>query len=93
MFATVQVLGCQGLLFCQEFCWLAIEHDVAACLARAWANIDNAIGGQHELRVVLDYQQGIACVSQSLQHTNDSVHILGMQADTRFIQNKQGVDQ
>jgi hypothetical protein len=43
----------------------AVEDDVAAALARAGADVEQAVGGEHHLRVVLDHHQRVAGVAQA----------------------------
>ena len=59
----------------------AVEHDLAAALARARAHVDQAVGGQHHGRVVLDHHQRVAGIAQALHRLDDAVHVARMQAD------------
>ena len=57
------------------------------------SDIDDVIGAEHGFFVMLDHQQGIAQITQSLQRIQQFPVIALMQADTRFIQNIQYTDQ
>ncbi len=72
---------------------LAVEHDLAALLARARAHVDQAVGREHHSRVVLHHHQRVAGVAQALHGLDDAVHVARMQADRRLVQHEQRVDQ
>ncbi len=71
----------------------AEEHLLAAALARAGTQVQDAVGGQHHLRVVLHHDQGVAGIAQAVQHADDALHVAGMQADAGLVQDEQGIDQ
>ena len=71
----------------------AVEDDRAAALAGARAHVDQAVGGEHHRRVVLDHDQGVAGVAQAVHRQHDPVHVARMQADRRLVEHEQGVDQ
>ena len=73
--------------------WGAVEHDLPPSLTRSRADIDDAIGGHHELRVMLHHDQGVACVSQAVHDFDHAMNVAGMQANGRLVQHKQRVDQ
>ncbi len=62
-------------------------------LAGAGADIEYAIRGLHDLRVVLDHDQRIAGVAQAVHDADDAADVAGMQPDGRLVQHEQGVDQ
>ena len=71
----------------------AIELNVAAALARPRANINDSIGGLHDLWVVLDDQQTVACALEFVNDTDEALQIPWVQTDRRLIENKECVDQ
>ena len=71
----------------------AVEHDAAAAFAGAGAHVDQAVGGQHHGRVVLDHHQRVAGVAQPVHCQDDAVHVARVQADARLVEHEQGVDQ
>ena len=71
----------------------AVEDDLAAALARARAHVDQAVGGQHHGRVVLDDDQGVARIAQAQHGLVDATHVARVQADRGLVQHEQGVDE
>ncbi len=69
----------------------AVEHDLPACAARPRAEVEDPIGGAHELRVVLDDEQRVARVAQLLEHADDAVEVARVQADARLVEHEQRV--
>ena len=65
----------------------------AAALAGAGAEVENAVGLQHDLRIVLDHHQRVAGVAQPLHHADDALHVARMQADGGLIEHEQRVDE
>ena len=61
--------------------------------ARAGAHIQQPIGGVHDLRIVLDHQQGISGIAQAMHDADHAGHVAWMQADRRLIEYKQRIDQ
>ena len=70
-----------------------VEHDVAAVLARAGPEVEDAIGGEHDLRVVLDDDQRVAVVAQALHDLDHASHVARMQADRRLVEHEQRIDE
>ena len=71
----------------------AIEHDLAAARARARAHVDHAVGGKHHGRVMLDHDQRVARVAQTLHGFGDAQHVARVQAYAGLVQHEQRVDQ
>ena len=61
--------------------------------ASARTHVDNAIGGQHDLRIVFDHHQRVAGVTQPLHHAYHALHIARMQTYRGLIEHEQRVDQ
>ena len=62
-------------------------------LPGAWTQVEDAVGGEHDLGVVLDHQEGVAGVAQSVQDPDDAVHVPRVQPDAGLVEHEQGVDQ
>ena len=71
----------------------AVEDDLAAARAGAGAHVDHAVGREHHGRVVLDHDQGVACIAQALHGLGDAFHVARVQADAGLVEHEQGVDQ
>ena len=71
----------------------AVEDDLAAALAGARAHVDDAVGLEHDLRIVLDHQQRVAGIAQPLHDADHALHVARMQADRGLIEHEQRVDQ
>ena len=72
---------------------VAVEHDLAAPLARAGTHVDQAVGGQHHRRVVLHHHQRVARIAQPVHGLHDAVHVARVQPDAGLIEHEHGVDQ
>ncbi len=71
----------------------AKENDFSAALAGSRADVEDAVGGEHDLRVVLDHHQRVARVAQPLHHVDHAAHVARMQANGRLVQHEQRVDE
>ena len=71
----------------------AEEHDLAAALAGARTEIEDAVRLEHDLRIVLDHHQGIAGIAQALHHRDHALHVARVQADRGLVEHEQRVDQ
>ena len=67
------------------------EHHLAATLSRPRSHVEDAVGGEHDLRIVLHHHQRVAGVAQLLHHTDHPAHVARVQADRRLVQHEQGV--
>ena len=87
--AAGQVLSGDGLFTLQQFIYRALKHDLAAVAARARADVDDMVGGEHGILVVLDHDQRIAEVAQTPQRRKQLVVVALVQTDGRLVQNIQ----
>jgi hypothetical protein len=71
----------------------AVGDDLAAALAGAGAHVEQAVGGQHHLRVVLDHHQAVAGAAQPVHHLDHAMHVARVQADAWLVQHEQRVDE
>ena len=92
LFAASQVSAGKGVGVAQVFGG-AVKHDVATALTRPRPHVDHAIGRQHHRRVMLHHHQRIAGIAQTLHGADNALHVARMQADARFVQHKQRVDE
>ena len=67
--------------------------DLAAALAGAGTEIQDAVRRQHDLRIVLDHHQRIARIAQPMHHLGHALHVARMQADGRLVQHEQRIHQ
>jgi hypothetical protein len=74
-----------------QFIGRAEEHDLAAALAGAGAHVEQLVGLQHDLRVVLHDDQRVAGVAQALHHVDHASHVARVQADGRLVEHEEGV--
>ena len=68
-------------------------HDLAAALARAGAQVEQPVRGQHDLRIVFHDHQRVARIAQAMHHLRHALHVARMQADRGLIQHEQRVHQ
>ena len=54
---------------------------------------DEAVCSEHDLRVMLHDDKRVARFGQAAHDAVDAMHVARMQADGRFVQNKQRVDE
>jgi hypothetical protein len=57
------------------------------------AHVDQAVGGEHHRRVVLDHHQRVAGIAQAVHGLDDAVHVARVQADAGLVQHEQRVHQ
>ena len=70
-----------------------MEHHLAALLAGTRTHVDDPVRRAHDLRVVLDHQQGVARRPQLVQHRDDAGDVARVQPDARLVEHEQGVHQ
>ncbi len=71
----------------------AFEDDLPAVLAGTRTEVEHAIRGQHDLRVVLDDEQRVAVVAQPMHDLDHAPHVARMQTDRRLVEHEQRIDQ
>jgi hypothetical protein len=77
----------------QEFRRRAEEDHLSPPFAGAGAEIEDPVGGEHHLGVVLHHEEGVPRVAQPPQHADHPSHVAGMEADGGLVEDKEGVDQ
>ena len=70
-------LGCSG------------GNNLPALIARVGAEVDDPIGGFHDLEVVLDDEHGMPGIHQSLEDLEQHAHIVKVQAGRRFVEEEE----
>jgi hypothetical protein len=70
----------------------AADH-FAAVFARAGAEIENAVGGAHDLGIVLDHQDRVSQIAQVVQDLDEPVRVAAVQADGRLVEHVERADQ
>ena len=71
----------------------AADHDLAAVLAGAGADVDDVVGDRDRVLVVLDDDHGVAEVAQPDQRLDEAVVVALVQADRRLVEHVQHADQ
>ena len=69
----------------------ASSYDLSSCVAAFGAKIDNIIGALDNLKVVFNDHYRITGVHQTVQHAHQFSYIVKVQADRRFIKDKERV--
>jgi len=62
------------------------RDDAAAFIAALWPEIDDPVGGFDHVEVVLDDEDSVAAVDQTVQDVKQLVYIDGMEAGGRLIE-------
>ena len=60
--------------------------DLTALVATLGAEVDDPVGGLDDVQVVLDHRDGVAVIAQSMQHAEQLLDVVKMQAGGRFIE-------
>src|ERR1039457_6000335 len=81
----VEIASGEGSRIAQDLVIGAGGNHVAAALARARTEVNDAVGRAHDLGVVLDHQNRVSQVSQVVQDIDQPLGVPVMQADGRFI--------
>ena len=70
----------------QKFAVGAGADDFAAVFSRAGAEVENAVGGAHDVGIVLDDEDGVSEVAEVVQDFDEPVRIAAVQADGRLVE-------
>ena len=65
---------------------ITIKDDFATQTASVGANVDEMVGGAHDLLIVFHDDNGIAQRLEFLQHVDQALGVARMQADTGFVE-------
>ena len=71
----------------------AEEHHLAAALSRPWSDVEHPVRREHDLRVVLHHEEGVAGVAQPVQHADHAAHVARVEPDARLVEHEERVDE
>ena len=71
----------------------ASADDFSAVFSGARAEVENAVGGAHDVGIVLDHENRVSQVAQVVQDLDEPVRIAAVQADGRLVEHVQRADQ
>ena len=90
---TAEIASGDGLGVLEHFVVGAGEEEFAAEFAGAGAKVDDAIGGLNGVRIVLDYEDGVAEVAEGFEDIDQALGVARVQADGRLVENVQRADE
>ena len=61
--------------------------DTAPLNAAAWAHVDDPVGATDQVQVVLDDENGRSPLDEVLEHVDEDLHVIRVQADGRLVEN------
>src|SRR5262249_1407354 len=64
----------------------SLDNDEAAPIARLRAEVDNPVGCLDDVEVVLDNDDGVSQIDEAVQHLEQLVDVVGVQAGRRFVE-------
>ena len=65
--------------------------DLAAAVAAFGAEVDDPVGRLHDVEVVLDDDDGVALVGQFMEHLQELLHVLEVQARGGLVEDVEGL--
>ena len=71
----------------------AAEDDVAALAPCQGAEVDDVVGGEHHVAVVLDDDDGVADVAQRLEAAYEALVVALVEADAGLVEDVEDVDE
>ena len=86
------VLAGQGVCLAQRI-GRSIENDLPSTFAGPRAHVDDAVGGDHHLGIVLDDHQRVTGIAQAVHHLDHAMDIARVQPDRRLVEHEECVDQ
>ena len=69
----------------------AAGDNLSACRAAAGPHVDDIIGTSDDIQIMLDDDDGCAAFDERFKDAQKRLHIQRMQADGRFIKDKDGI--
>src|ERR1017187_2992433 len=93
LFLAREILCGQRASALLQFRLRAEEHNFTAAFARTRTQIENAVSGTDNTRVMLDEKQRISRGAEPLQDADQTIDVARMQADAGFIEHVERVDQ
>ena len=89
--AAREVIGGKRIGRPLQFLRRAEAHDAAAAFPRPGAEVENAVGGKHDLGVVLDDHQRVAGIAQLFHDADHAAHVARVQSDRRLVEREQRI--
>ena len=72
---------------------LSVLQFLAAPFAGPGTHVEDAVRGEHDLRVVLDHDERVARVAQPLHDADHALHVARVQADGGLVEDEERVDE
>ena len=69
--------------------WHTGGQDLPSAVSSFGAEIDDPVGSFYDVKVVFDDDDGVAVIGQSMQHAEQHLDVLEVQAGGRFVENVQ----
>ena len=85
-FDAVQVLRRDGIGVQMALGW-PLNDDLAAVDAGAWADVDEVVGGEHHVFVVLDDDHRVACIAKGTKAVNEFSIVPLVKPNARLVKN------
>ncbi len=85
-----QRLSGVGLLVARDLFWRALGDDTAALLAALRTQVDDPIGIANDVEVMLDDDDAIAQIGKPVQHGEQLLDVVEVQAGGGFVQQVKG---
>src|SRR5579862_400689 len=86
---TSQDLAGEGFFYTRDLLGRALRDDAAAFVAAFGAEVDDPVGLFDDVEMVLDDQHGIAERYEAVQHVEQFLHVVEVQARGRLVENIQ----
>ena len=77
---AVEIVGCHGVSLLHFFRG-ALKHDIAPLATRKRTDVDDIVGLEHHVAIMLNHDDGIAHVTQFLERMNEQIIVTLMKAD------------
>ena len=73
--------------------WSALEDHLATLATGTRTDVDDVVGMEHHVAVVLDDNDGVAQIAQLLQRTDEAVVVALVQSDAGLVEDVEHVDE
>ena len=91
--AAAKILAGKGLLRFQELWICSLENDLAARGAMSGAEVHDLLGGADHTGFVFNHDDGVAREAKLQEQADKAFGVTRVQADTRFVQDEERIDQ
>ena len=72
-----------------DIVWRADSDHFAACIAAFWPEVNQPVTGANHVQVVLDHDQGIACIEQLAHRAHELGDVVKVQARGGLIKHEE----